>query len=254
MKTSERHHLKDNELAIALGHANEWAGQNQRTLTIGVAVVLAVAAAVGGYFFWQNRVDAQARTMLADAMVVADARVMPPQPPIAPATSGNVTPPAPGPAVQPPGTYPTEQAKLEAALPKLVAAADAFPKTSSGLTARFQAAATLVELKRYDEAIAQYDRVAADGSGLLAQTAQLGKAEAQVRAARYDQAIAGFQQLSNRTDLNVPKEAMLLELARAYRLAGKTEDAKKTLTQIVEQHADSPFVTEAKQELDRLQG
>ena len=47
---------------------------------------------------------------------------------------------------------------------------------------------------------------------------------------------------------------MLLELARAYRLSGKNEDAKKTLNQIVEQHADSPFVTEAKQELEKLQG
>ena len=32
----------------------------------------------------------------------------------------------------------------------------------------------------------------------------------------------------------------------------KTEDARKTLTQIVEQHADSPFVSEAKSELDKL--
>ena len=254
MKTSERHHLKDNELAIALTQANEWAGQNQRMLTLVVGGIAVLAAGVGGYFFWQNRVDSRARTMLAEALVVAEARVTPPQPQITPATSGNVTPPAPGPAVQPPGTYPTEQAKLEAALPKLLAAADAYPKTDAGLTARYEAASTLVELKRFDDAITQYDRVAADGSGLLAQTAQLGRAEAQLRAARYDAAIASFKTLSDRTDLNVPKEAMLLELARAYRLAGKNDDAKKTLTQIVEQHADSPFVTEAKQELEKLQG
>jgi tetratricopeptide (TPR) repeat protein len=151
------------------------------------------------------------------------------------------------------GTYPTAQAKLEAALPKFVAAADAYPSTDAGLTARYQAAATLVELKRFDEAIAQYDRVIADGSGLLAQMARLGKAEASLRAARYDVAIASFKELSDRTDLNMPKEAMLLELARAYKLAGKTDDAKKTLTQIVEQHAGSPFANEAKQELDKLQ-
>ena len=43
-----------------------------------------------------------------------------------------------------------------------------------------------------------------------------------------------------------------MELARAYRLAGKAEDAKKTLTQIVEQHADSPFAADARKELDNL--
>jgi TolA-binding protein len=251
MKTSERHHLKDNELAIALSQANEWAGQHQRPLTIGALMVVVLAAAIGGYFLWRNSVDGKARALLADALVVQEARVVPLQSPIPPAPGSNLSPPAP---VQPAGTYPTTQAKLEAALPKLVAAADAYPSTDSGRTARYQAAATLVELKRYDEAIAQYDRVIADGSGLLSQMARLGKAEAQLRASRYDAAIASFKELSDRSDLNLPKEAMLLELARAYKLAGKTDEAKKTLTQIVEQHADSPFVTEAKQELDRLQG
>ena len=251
MKPSERHHLKDNELALALNHANDWAGQHQRPLGLAVLGVLAVAVAIGGYFFWKSSVDTKARTLLADAMVVQEARVAPPQPPV---TAGNESPATPAPLVQPPGTYPTAEAKNQAALPKFVAAADAYPSTEAGRTARYQAAATLVELKRFDEAIAQYDRVIADGSGLHAQMARLGKAEAQLRAARYDAAIGSFKELSDRTDLNLPKEAMLLELARAYRLAGKTEDARKTLNQIVEQHADSPFVTEAKQELEKLQG
>ena len=253
MKTSERQHLKDNELAIALANANEWANQNQRPLQTVIVAVVVLAAATGGYFFWTNRVNTKARTLLADAMVVHEARVVPPQPPIPPAPGDNASPAAPAP-VQQPGTYPTAQAKLEAALPKFVAAADAYPSTDAGRTARYQAAAALVELKRFDEAIAQYDRVIADGSGLLPQMARLGKAEAELRAARYDAAIASFKELSDRTDLNLPKEALLLELARAYKLAGKNDEAKKTLSQIVEQHADSPFATEAKQELEKLQG
>jgi TolA-binding protein len=52
----------------------------------------------------------------------------------------------------------------------------------------------------------------------------------------------------------LPKEALLLELARAYKVAGKNDDARKTLTQIVEQHADSPFAATAKQELEKLAG
>jgi DNA-binding SARP family transcriptional activator len=102
--------------------------------------------------------------------------------------------------------------------------------------------------------VQQYDRVISDSSGLLVQMARMGKAEAQLRAANFDAAIASFKELSERSDLNVPKEAMLLELARAYSLAGKREDARKTLTQIVEQHADSPFATEAKQELEKIKG
>jgi TolA-binding protein len=142
----------------------------------------------------------------------------------------------------------------EAALPKFTAAADAYPSTEPGLTARFHAASALVGLGRFDEAVAQYDRVIADGSGLLAQMARLGKAEAQLRGSKYDAAIASFKDLSEKTDTGVPKEAMLLELARAYRLAGKNEDARKTLSQIVEQHADSPSASEARSELEKIKG
>jgi tetratricopeptide (TPR) repeat protein len=165
--------------------------------------------------------------------------------------SGNASPTAP---TQPPGTYPNERAKLEAALPKLMAAADAYPSSDAGLTARYHAASALVSLGRHDEAIAQYDRVAGAGAGLLGEMARLGKAEAQLRASQYEPAIASFKELSERANPSVPKEAMLLELARAYRLAGKTNEARTTLTQIVEQHADSPFVSEAKTELEKIKG
>jgi tetratricopeptide (TPR) repeat protein len=249
MKHSERRHLKENELAIALGHANEWRTRHQKQVTIIVVAGVLVAAAVLGFIAWRNGVNNTARAMLAEAMVVYEARVAAAAPTVDP--SGNASPTAP---TQAPGTYPTEKAKLEAALPKFMAAADGYPSTDAGQTARYHAAAALVGLGRYDEAVAQYDRVINDGSGLLAQMARLGKAEAQLRASQYDAAIASFKELSERTDAAVPKEAMLLELARAYKLAGKNDDARKTLTQIVEQHADSPFVTEAKTELEKLKG
>jgi tetratricopeptide (TPR) repeat protein len=246
MKHSERRHLKDNELAIALQQANEWRTQHQKPLTATLIAIVVVAVAVMGFVAWRNSVDTRARALLAEAMVVHEARVTPPAPPV---PLGNATPGAP---VQPPNTYPTEKAKLDAALPKFLAAADAYPSSDAGQAARYQAAAVLVGLGRFDEAIAQYDRVIADATGLLSPMARMGKAEAQLRAAKYDAAIASFKELSERADAGVPKEAMLLELARAYRLAGKTDDARKTLTQIVEQHADSPFATDAKTELDKI--
>ena len=249
MKHSERRHLKDNELAIAIGQANDWRARHQKQVSTAIIAVVLVIAAVIGFLAWRNRVDSNARAMLAEAMVVHEARVAAPTPPAE--ASGNASPAAPA---QAPGTYPTERAKLEAALPKFLAAADAYPSSDPGQTARYHAAATLVGLGRYDEAITQYDRVINDGTGLIAQMARLGKAEAQLRASQYDAAIASFKELSERTDVTVPKEAMLLELARAYRLAGKNDDARKTLTQIVEQHAESPFVSEAKTELEKIKG
>ena len=248
MKHSERRHLKDNEFAIALAHANDWRTRHQKTVTIALVAIVLVAVAVGGFITWRNSVDNRARTMLAEAMVVYESRVAPPTP-LATDPAGNASPAAP---TQQPGTYPTERAKLEAALPKFTAAADAYPSSDAGQTARYHAAAVLVGLGRYDEAVTQYDRVIGDASGLLQQMARLGKAEAQLRGSQHDAAIASFKELSERPDAGLPKEAMLLELARAYRLAGKNEDARRTLSQIVEQHADSPFASEAKAELEKI--
>jgi tetratricopeptide (TPR) repeat protein len=242
MRTSERHHLKNNELAIALGQAGEMATRHQRTITMVVAALVLVVAAVGAYFAWRNSIDTRAREVLAQAMVVYEGRVVPPTP------TPEGTPPAPQ-----TGMYPSETAKLEAALPKFIAAADAYPSSDPGRTARFHAAAVLSALGRFDEAIQQYDRLT-DAGGLLGQSAQLGKADAQLRAKQHDAAIATFKEMSERTDSTLPKDALLLELARAYKVAGKTEDARKTLNQIIEQHGDSPTAAAARQELEKIKG
>lgn len=248
MKTTERHHLKDNELAMAIGSVQGWVEKNQSTLLAIVAALVVVGGGVLGYSAWTRSTDTKARTLLAAAMVIEEARVMPPGPP-----AGTTNDPTllPG---QAPGTYPTQQAKLEAALPKFIAAADAYPATDSGLTARYHAATTLVSLGRFDEAITHYDQVIGSGAGVVQRMSRLGKAEAQLRAGQFDPAIATLKETSEQTGTNLPVDAVLMELARAYRLAGKTEDARKTLTQVVEKHADSPLAADAKTELDKLKG
>jgi len=248
MKTTQRHHLKDNELALALGQAQGWADRNSKTLLMTVIVIVVVGGGVLAYSAWRNNTDTKARVMLAEGMVIEEARVMPPAPP-----AGTTNDPT---AIggQLPGTYPTEKAKLEAALPKFQAAADAYPSTDSGVTARFHLAKNLVALGRFDEAIPHYDQVIANGSGLITKTARLGKAEAQLRAAQFDPAIATFKEFVDAKDPALPAEALLMELGRAYKLAGKTEDARKTFNQVVEQHANTPFADQAKQEIEKLKG
>ena len=248
MKTTERHHLKDNELALALGQAQTWAGTNSSTLVAAILAIVLIGGGILGFVAWRNNTNNNARLMLAEAMVIEEARVMPAGPP-----PGTTTDPT---AVggQLPGTYPTEKAKLEAALPKFQAAADAYPSSEAGLTARYHLAKDLVTLGRFDEAIKAYDQVLSGGNALLARSARLGKAEAQLRAGQYDPAIATLKQMVDQKDAALPAEAVLMELARAYTLAGKTEDARKTLTQVVEQHADTQYATEARAELAKLKG
>jgi len=248
MKTTERHHLKDNELAMALTRAQGWIEHNQKNLLALVALVVVVGAGIAAYSMYSRSTDNKSRALLAEAMVIEESRVMPPGPPAGTSTDPTQTP------GQAPGTYPTQQAKLEAALPKFIAAADAYPSSDSGLTARYHAATVLVSLTRFDEAIKQYDQVIAGGTSLIQRMSRLGKAEAQLRAGQFDPAIATLKATAEQANTNLPVDAVLMELARAYRLAGKTEDARKTWTEVVEKHADSPLATDAKVELDKSKG
>jgi hypothetical protein len=243
MKHSEKEHLKENEVAHALAAASETFGQNRsQVLAIGGAV-LAVLVAVGGFLTWQRTKDSAVSGLLADAMVVYEAPVQAPAPP---GMEGGTGVPA-----QAPGTYPTEKAKLEAALPKFIAAADSSPSSTPGRLARLNAASILVALGRFDEAKTHYEQLAS-GTDIVAKGAALGKAQAQIRAGQFDPAIEGLKALSTQTATGMPVEGVLMELARAYRGAGKVDDARKTLNEIVEKHAESPFAAEARAELDKI--
>ena len=246
MKTSERHHLKDNELALVVGSAQTWYAENKTTVLGTLVAIIIVGGGVLGYSAWRSSVDAKAAGLLAEAMVVEESRVQPPAPP-----AGTTNDPT-NPGGQLPGTYPTRQAKLEAQLPKFMAAADAYPSSQPGQLARLHAAGTLAELGRRDEAIKQYDQLTGSSSQMIARAARLGKTSVQIQAGQFDAAIATLKEMSEQKDANLPSEALLMELARAYKLAGKSDDARKTLNQVVEQHADSPFATEAKAELAKI--
>jgi predicted negative regulator of RcsB-dependent stress response len=248
MKTSERHHLKENEFVHAVGTAQTWFEQNRTAVLGTLAAIIIVSGGVLAYNAWKGSIDSKAAALLAEAMVIDEGRVQPAAPP-----AGTTNDPT-SPGGQLPGTYPTLQAKHEAALPKFMAAADGYPDTPAGQTARLHAAETLADMGRSDEAIAQYDKLTGSSNALIARAARLGKSAVQLVAGQYDPAIATLKEMSEQKDGELPAEALLMELARAYRLAGKTEDARKTLTQVVEQHADSPFASEAKAEIAKLKG
>ena len=57
---------------------------------------------------------------------------------------------------------------------------------------------------------------------------------------------------SNQSDL--PVDAILMELARAYVQKGNTAEARKTFSEIVDKHPDSPYTAEARTELENLKG
>ena len=81
MKRSERHHLKENAFAVAVGSLQGWLHEWGRWLQIGIAVGLAALVVFGGYSWWSGRTTTQAGALLAEALLLADAPVVPPPPP-----------------------------------------------------------------------------------------------------------------------------------------------------------------------------
>ena len=241
MKQKERHHLKENELAHGLSAASATlAGKKTPILAAAVIVGVVVVGAVG-YAVVRQQASAKRAEMLSAAMTIVDAPVQPPNPAVPP-TDGR-----PGKmAEQQPGTYPTAEAKLTAAIPKLVAVADAYPDADAGLLARFRLAQAYAELGKHAEAAAAFDRVIAQGgTSLHARMARLGKANALARMGQHAAAIATYKEIADAKDSPLPADAVLMELGTTYAAAGNLDEAKKTFSRIVHEHPASPYATEA---------
>ena len=250
MKTKHRHDLKENDLARIIGSTREWVEPRGKYITATILALVVIAGAVFGVLTWRERQQGRGQDLLASAMVTLNTAVVP---------VTNTTTPGEAPAaasITATGTFSTEAQKLNAALPKLQAATDAYPDTQAGITARYHLAATLAALGKQKDAIAQFDEVVkrSGADSLYGRMATLGKADAQAQAGELDAAIATWKDLAAKKDANLPEDAILMELARAYQAKGNTEEARKTFNQIVDDHPDSPYVADARKELESLKG
>lgn len=239
MKGSERHRLKENELSQALGDMSERLRDNRSTVTLVGGIVVLVLVAVGGYWAWTTRAHNRAQMMLGDAIVIVQAPVQAAQPGAKPE----------------PGTYPTVQARAEAALVKFTEVFNAYPSTDAGIAARYYAAGALAMLGRHAEAATRYQEVVdrAGTGSFYGRMGQLGVVEANAQAKQYDRAISAAQALVNNTaDETMPRDALLMELGRVQAAAGKKAEAKQTLDKMIADFPDSPYIDEAKRILAEI--
>ena len=241
MKATERHKLKENEFARSVAHARHVLEARRRDFGLMILVVVIAIAAIAGYTWWRQSRNAKADTLLAAALAVNEAPVVAPAEP----TPGSAIP------VEQPGTFRTERAKLEAALPKFQDAADKYPSTDAGITARFHAASILAQLGRHAEAEQRYQEVAAKaGRTIYARTARLGMADAQLAQGKHDSAIAIYRELSTESNSQLPIDGVLMQLGRASLMAGKREEAARAFNRIVEEFPESVYLADARRELE----
>ena len=241
MKSTERHKLKENEFARSVARARAVMDTRGSDITRLIVAIVVIAAVVVGYSWWRQSRNAQASAALAQGLAIYEAPVVP------------ITAPAPGSPmpVQQPGTYTTERAKLEAALPKLMEAADRYPNADAGVAARYYAASTLAALGRHAEAEQRFQEVVDKaGSKIYGRTARLGLADAQVAQGKYDNAITILKELSTDANSMVPTDGVLMALGRACARAGRAEEAARAFTRVVDEFPNSVYVQDARRELE----
>ena len=248
MKRKERHHLKENELIHTIENLRDVFERRQRDVAIAVIALVVIAAVIVGVMVIRQRNESRGVDLLAEAMVALNVQVVP-----AGVSGGEDDLPASA-SLGATGSFSTEEAKLLAALPKLQAAADAYPDSDAGVTARYHLAGAYAALGRHDEAVKEFDDVAArvGADALYGRMARLGKAETQANAGQLDAAIAAWVAMAAVETPDLPVDAILMRLARAYVEKGEPEEARKTLTQVIDQHPNSPYAQTAQSELDAL--
>ena len=249
MKRTERHHLKENELVHSITSAREFMETRKSQITGAVIGLVVVGLAVVGYQLYRQTTESRGQDLLAEAMAALNARVVP-------AGAGDAGDVPASASLGATGAFATEEAKLTAAVPKLKAAADAYPDSKAGITARYHLAGALSSLGKHQEAIQAFDDVAkrAGSNTLYGRMARLGKAETQANAGQLDAAIATWKDMTTTNAPDVPVDAILMQLAKAYVQKGNTAEARKTFNEIVDKHPDSPYSAEARAELENIKG
>lgn len=241
MKSTERHKLKENEFARTVGQARELVQTRGGEVARIVAVVIVLLLVAGGVAWWWSARDSRADALLASALATYEMPVVPPQPP---------APGSPPPLPQP-GSFQSQQERLDASLPKFLEAANSHPNREAGITARFHVAGILSALGRHAEAEQRYREVIDKaGDTIYGRTGRMGLAEALIAQNKHDEAIATYTELSRDTASTLPLDGVLMHLGRAYLQAGRKEEAVRTFSRVFTEFPQSAYAAEARQQAE----
>lgn len=240
MKAQQRHQLKQNDFAASVARLADTLRESGPRLVVGVIAVAVVLAAIGGYFTWRKHTRDQAGVLFAAAMAVTESQIAP-------------APTVPG-ASQAPGTFPTANARQEAAIAAFQKIAAAYPSSPDGIAAAYHVAGGYFALSRYAEAEKAYEDVIkrAGASALYGAAGRMGLAETLAAQGQYDRAIKEYSDLAAQRDGLLPVDGVLVELARTYVKAGKNAEARATFKRVVDEFPNSNYVSEARQQMAQL--
>ena len=246
MKRSERKHLKTNEVATTIVRVTNFLENRAREIRFVAVALGIILVGLSGYLYWQDRLNTEASELLAEAMAVMRTPVI--------ASTDEEKEELESPQLTLNGdVYSSEHEKLEAAMLKFLATAEAYPSTPAGIAGRYHAAAILTLLERPEDAKQHYQYVIEHGAeDVYHRMAVMGLAELQIITGDHDQAIDTLNSLSSKEEADLPVDAVLMRLGQAYEMAGMRSDALTTYERVSSEFPESPYSEDANREMRRL--
>ena len=248
MKTQQRHHLKENELVHGLNVARDYLAPRGKQVGMIAGAIVLVLVLVLGFVAFRNRSNSAADVALAEALVALNARVVPPSDPDAAdlpeAASLDNT-----------GTFATEAAKLAVAIRSCRR-----PPTSIRMTrpASLPSTTWAEHWRRWDGTKRRSRRSATSRTARprTASTAGWPGWALPIRRRAPDNWM-----LPSRRGRSWPTRRIRpagrrhpARTGTAYAAKGNTAEARKVLTQLLDEHPTSPYLSDARTGARRIEG
>ncbi|WP_263378993.1 coatomer subunit epsilon [Granulicella paludicola] len=214
---------KQDKFQELTGESIHWAEKHRQQTIIGaVALVVVVAALVGGYSLYEHR-TAAAETAFGAAMQTYQTPLV-----------NNSQPTPPGMK-----TFPDANARAAASQAQFAQVADQYGMTKPGKLAAYFSGLTLAEEGKNGPAEEELKKAASSWESGVSALGKMALAQLYQQTNRDSDAIAIYDELSKSTAVTVPAGEAQLQLAALYESEGKTEQARKIYAELKDKDKDS---------------
>jgi tetratricopeptide (TPR) repeat protein len=237
VRAQTRHELKEDRFSRVTMDAAEatahWSIEHKNKVIAGAVIVLVVAAAAFGSWYFMNQQDLKASAELGQATRTLDTPVrpagMPPQAEIP--------------------TFASSKERATEAQKQFRAIVDNYPHTKSADFARYFVALSAETLGDNAAAESQLKTVASVRNDDLAALANFALASLYRNTNRSKDAVAIYKKLIDKPTSSVSKVTAQLELGETYKASGQPVDAKLIYEQVQKENPSTPAAPSAGYEI-----
>jgi predicted negative regulator of RcsB-dependent stress response len=240
VRAQERHQLKEDKFSKTTMRVAEntvhWSVEHKGKIAVGAVVLVILAAAIFGGWYYVNQQDQKASLSLSQAVRTLDTPVRPAGMPAQPENP----------------SFASAKERATEARKKFQAVVDQYPRTRSGDMARYFVGVTSSDLGDNAAAERALKEVASSHDDELAALANFALASVYRRENRTKEAIEIYKKLADKPTRTVGKATAQLELANTYQTDNQPLEAKRVYQDVQKQNPTSEASQMASQKLQAL--